>query len=1105
MASLPYSGVPTTTPDVRQPDSYQKVDAGPASFGGSIATGLEQFGQGASKAGKFWGQIQTDDAVNNAMEGMNGVLDKFRSLRGQDALNAQQDTYKQAKDIMDQNKAGLSAEQQLQYDNLTRSFHQRYFSGIVASHADQQGKEFTTATNNAKIQVAMTGAANVAEDDAQVDMFAHMAGEGAVKNVIADGNASDFQTVKAARDRAVAATYKTAAEVRAVRNPDGALDYINKHRDQLGELYAPLAEKFRTQAADTKGQNFVRQQMGEPLSTSSRPSGVVNQGIPPEGRALLDTIAGPESGASGYNARYPGGTFDNGFADHPRIRSVISNGPDAGRTSDAAGRYQFLSSTWDAEARKLGLKSFSPANQDAAAWDLAQTTYQEKTGRDLSADLRSGDPKTIAGVSSALRGQWASLPGGHQPGTTTDRFVTSISTGLGGMAQPTNAYFVGDSIADGLRTAAKGQGVTEVGASPDKVLDQINKLDPANIAGKPFVLSSGISNDVTKIDVVPQQIAALVAKGVNPANITIVGVGNRADFQSNAINAKLAAIARETGARFTGPLDPRNLASDGVHPSNYQTVLGGLRPSQSSPPPGQVASDTSIVNAGTVTPISTDGNPDLTGGVTPVVSPSPPAIITGAPAAKADLYQKIHEAEQNGALDPESAKAAYREAGFQVQRQQIEEASTQTALKDAAEQRADWYGKQTLGGTATAKTFDQLLNDPAFNHFPALRQELGKAMLANVDEGVVAAAKHYGSGYWDAKRRILLPAGDPKRISDVADIYREAGIRDDGTPGTLTMSGADKLVSMMQGVRKSVETSSVQHALTRWIDYAKPDISFDGEMSVPGLPPKVDPEGKKLFDQFAADLELGLDKAVAKGEDPHKYLSKENIDKVMAPYLRSKAQMKMDRIAAQPDQAEQPGTPLPVAPQGVDRGGWTGLMKTIPMHEDGTPFSHAKWGAALERLARDKDVTAWNKSAFGQAGWDGNEILQSMFPAVRKEVLDTGGAVTGTAAVTSTAPATGEPAPKAPPVAAAPPAHPSFEQQQDKLAKDISDWYAKQPHKFETTPNIKPFGHVEAPDIGYAAVDLIKKLFASKDAPADLKAAIAKQLGHRAPGSIEGQ
>jgi muramidase (phage lysozyme) len=139
---------------------------------------------------------------------------------------------------------------------------------------------------------------------------------------------------------------------------------------------------------------------------------IANASIPAEGRALLGRIASGE--ATSYDMLYGGGKFQ-GYGDHPRIYQPITSGPDVGQKTSAAGLYQFLGSTWDQQAKKLGLKDFSPANQDAAAWDLAQTEYKNKTGRDLLTVLRSGDQGAISEVPRMLSGQWASLPGGRQP------------------------------------------------------------------------------------------------------------------------------------------------------------------------------------------------------------------------------------------------------------------------------------------------------------------------------------------------------------------------------------------------------------------------------------------------------------------------------------------------------------------------------------------------------------------------------------------------------------------------------------------------------------------------------------------------------------------
>ena len=155
---------------------------------------------------------------------------------------------------------------------------------------------------------------------------------------------------------------------------------------------------------------------------------VQNLNIPPEGRALLATIGGPGYESNGsYTQRFNQPDFDD-FSWHPGTYGRITSGPNAGKFSNAAGRYQFLSTTWNEEANRLGLKDFSPASQDAAAWDLAQGTYAQRTGRDLAGDLR--DQSRLPAVASALRSQWTSLPGGIEQGASLPHFVKGFSTNL---------------------------------------------------------------------------------------------------------------------------------------------------------------------------------------------------------------------------------------------------------------------------------------------------------------------------------------------------------------------------------------------------------------------------------------------------------------------------------------------------------------------------------------------------------------------------------------------------------------------------------------------------------------------------------------------------
>jgi muramidase (phage lysozyme) len=150
----------------------------------------------------------------------------------------------------------------------------------------------------------------------------------------------------------------------------------------------------------------------------------VSNEIPPEGRALLDTIAGTES--PGYDVIYGGRRFTD-FSHHPNIRVTITSGPNKGNVSTAAGRYQFVIRTWTNEQKQLNLPDFSPQSQDKAAWHLAQTVYHNNTNRDLGSDLKNG---ILDKVGPALHGTWTSLPGGIEQGVNANRFVVNYNKNL---------------------------------------------------------------------------------------------------------------------------------------------------------------------------------------------------------------------------------------------------------------------------------------------------------------------------------------------------------------------------------------------------------------------------------------------------------------------------------------------------------------------------------------------------------------------------------------------------------------------------------------------------------------------------------------------------
>lgn len=140
-------------------------------------------------------------------------------------------------------------------------------------------------------------------------------------------------------------------------------DFGNKLSDAFGVFSVPLTQSLDgTQRAPGLGEERTQSLFPE----TPAPSSSVNQTRASYGtkeqRAMLDSIAWAEGGVS-YRTMFGGGQFDtsNGWK-HPD--KVIRSG---GLASTAAGRYQFLTTTWNEAASTLGLKDFSPINQDKAA------------------------------------------------------------------------------------------------------------------------------------------------------------------------------------------------------------------------------------------------------------------------------------------------------------------------------------------------------------------------------------------------------------------------------------------------------------------------------------------------------------------------------------------------------------------------------------------------------------------------------------------------------------------------------------------------------------------------------------------------------------------
>lgn len=118
--------------------------------------------------------------------------------------------------------------------------------------------------------------------------------------------------------------------------------------------------------------------------------------LTPNRRAMLDTIAFAEGTGDRYDLLFGYGTFDvNG--PHPNVAVPFGD-----TTSTAAGRYQFLYSTWQDTIPKIPQPDLMvPQNQDQAA-------LQRIKDRNALDDVDNGN---IEVAINKLAVEWASFPG----------------------------------------------------------------------------------------------------------------------------------------------------------------------------------------------------------------------------------------------------------------------------------------------------------------------------------------------------------------------------------------------------------------------------------------------------------------------------------------------------------------------------------------------------------------------------------------------------------------------------------------------------------------------------------------------------------------------
>lgn len=318
--------VPSVEPLVSVPDNFQRLRADASAFGAQTGQGLESlsraFGQAGDKLADVALERQTlhnqtvvDDLTNQWMEQVNkrmrgdpdlpGDLG-FMGLKGSNAMSgfavARKDIDKGLQDI--QSKLQNPVQQHL-FNQVTRRQRAIYFDEM-GRHYDRESQTYAVNTAEATQKLAQINmvATAAADDFGGFQEFVTRKMQGALKEVQLRGGGPEQEAL--AKRSVEADAVKTWVRSRGATDPEGALRFLDAHKDMVGEEYPALKDHLRTRAVEgavnrelfgvgpAPGSNrLVR---GGALSAASHYGYLVSQGATPNEAALLTSAADAESG-----------------------------------------------------------------------------------------------------------------------------------------------------------------------------------------------------------------------------------------------------------------------------------------------------------------------------------------------------------------------------------------------------------------------------------------------------------------------------------------------------------------------------------------------------------------------------------------------------------------------------------------------------------------------------------------------------------------------------------------------------------------------------------------------------------------------------------------
>jgi hypothetical protein len=931
MAQVPNSNVQDVLPDARPPDDYQRVQSSPADFGGSIAQGMEQFGKQTSAAAQHWGEIQVDDLTNNYQRQSNDLVENYKKLRGSDALNAQESVKDQLYTLYDKTKNQLATSDQIQaFDRTNRPYTDRYLIGNLNTHANQQADQFGVQTANDGLLNTHSLAANAgaSSNESFALVQYHRAVEFENKKLTLYGQESDPEAKKAAVQRA-GATLKTYFEALAVEQPQKAFEDVDRFRSELGPLWAPLKKQLKNSSDHAVALGAVADSEKavadgyDHTTRVSAPAAAVGDstadGVKTAGGLTGDTLVGRPSRAVVASIR------DMPQAPAPGARLVIGTGVmnDAGPNADLT---------------KVNLAVV------ADQIDAAKSKHYTPVILGVGDKYAALNPQ-LQKLAEAKGAQF--VPLGPNDGThpTGDSYKSiAASVGGGGGQQQTGAAPAGRYSGDQLFNAFYGQ-ESGGGANTTTSIDNAHgdmQITPGTFAqfAKPGERLDNRADNIAVgkriLDYYSQKYngdAARVAVAYFSGEGNVAPAGSPTPWKENRHDGQGTYVSQYVNG-ILGRLKAPGIATGPNNPAPQPLGHGSLTASGTIARPGWEGAsgpDTEPAPAPPITPASYD----------PAAMIAPPAPNGVNPAERTPedlLAAQVSWIQNNPAYTPEQKDMAIREAKVNYQTRLIEFEQNQQAKKVIKDRIANEY--QGFINKGDPQAYKTLVNDPRLNDDEVLRATLMERFKSKLG---VEDQISFGSGYDDARRRLLLPRNDPDHLGSVQQIMQMTNDK------LLNPKGESELIKAYNELSVGKTSFGFQARINGTLEKAKRYFSYDN----PAIHIKND-KGLDMYDQkFLNAFYDQLDAWKNDGKnDPNKFplFDDKTLEAQMQALWPKNEKNKYYMNAVGEQLGEKPD--LPAAPEGANQPYWISLMSNPPL-KGGVPIKPEVWSAFVNELIKN--------------------------------------------------------------------------------------------------------------------------------------------------------